>query len=260
MPTTTTRRRRPTRNEAEREQYRDEITALIAAANAEMDNPASPILARLATDDPAIGPRVRGYSVRNQVLLVQQAEERGLSLRDVATYRQWRELGRAVRRGERGLRIVGYTGADDAPETAEATPADSGSEPRNRFRMMAVFSVDQLADENEPQPEPEPGPGVDWPDSLYEDEPAAAPAAPAQRPPTQPTPASGEGTPAQRLRAGLLARVQAAGFELADDPEQAAPVHVDHAARTVRLRPCDDPATLRALAAVLDALTLAPTP
>jgi len=234
-------RRRPRRSDVEREHYRQETAALIEAANREMEDPNSPILARLASADPEIGTRVRGYSLRNQVLLVQQAEERGLSLRQVATYREWRDLGRAVRQGERGLRIVGYRGAEDAAETAEGGPADSGSEPRNRFRMMAVFPIDQTTGADQENP--------GEPDNVDPD--TAGPV-------DQPAP-DATLTPAQRVSARLIAQVCRAGFEVADDPDQAVPVHIDHATRTVRLRPGDpDADTLRALSAVVAALASSP--
>lgn len=216
-----------TRTEAEQEAFRTEITALIAQANRELEDPESQILARLQSTDPTIGPRVRGYSLRNQVLLVQQATERGLSLADVATFPQWRARGRTVRKGEKALRVVGFKGSDDPTE---------GGEQRNHFRMLALFSIDQTEVAHAGS---QPSPSADL-ETLAGDLIAETDA---------------DLTPAQRVRAGLFAKIRAAGFELAEDPAQITPVRADHANRTITVRPGDpDADTLRALLAVVTAL------
>lgn len=80
-----------------------------------------------------------GYSLCNQVLLIQQAEQRRLSLRIVATYDEFKVLGRPVRLGQTGLRIRAYKGM---------TAASASGEPgRQRFGMTSVFSIDQTVED-----------------------------------------------------------------------------------------------------------------
>jgi len=43
------------------------------------------------------------FSIGNQVLAVQQADQRGLPIGPLATYTQWQRLGRQVRRGEKAI-------------------------------------------------------------------------------------------------------------------------------------------------------------
>ena len=43
------------------------------------------------------------YSLGNQLLALVQAAERGIALGPIASYNRWRELGRQVRRGEKGI-------------------------------------------------------------------------------------------------------------------------------------------------------------
>ena len=46
------------------------------------------------------------YSFGNRLLLLSQAEQRGMALTAVMSYRAWQKAGRQVRKGERGLRIL----------------------------------------------------------------------------------------------------------------------------------------------------------
>jgi SAM-dependent methyltransferase len=99
--------------------------------------------------------RIQGYSERNRALLYLQALERELPLSDVATYVQWRQRGRQVRKGERGLRIVAYQGDEDSDSRVEADEYEpSGAEEQSestenseqdspRFRMVARFDHSQ---------------------------------------------------------------------------------------------------------------------
>jgi hypothetical protein len=105
-------------------------------------------------------PKVLRYSLRNQAMLVGQAEAREMTLTDVDSFKGWLSRGRGVRRGERGLRIVAPKGGEGDPEeetgdrgmrgetgkprAAQAT-GESGEEtaPRVRFRMMTVFDISQ---------------------------------------------------------------------------------------------------------------------
>lgn len=106
-------------------------------------------------------PKILGYSLRNQAMLMLQAQARGMRLRDVDTYKGWRRRGLGVKRGEQGLRIVRPRGTEntsddgendgDQPshtDSAATAAADQveGSEPqpgRTRFRMAAVFEINQ---------------------------------------------------------------------------------------------------------------------
>jgi len=149
----TINRRRTSGNRDDYAQYRAELTVLITFARNEISDPHSPILARLASNDPEIGPEVRGYSLRNQVLLVKQAAARGLSLREVATFPQWRERGRVVRQGQTGMRVIGYR---DEPETDDEDPANTTgrSERPNPTCTVSLFSIDQT-DISAEQPAPQ---------------------------------------------------------------------------------------------------------
>jgi hypothetical protein len=98
-----------------------------------------------------MSPRILGYSLNNQVLLMEQAEERGIPLRDVDTLKGWRTRGRAVRKGETGLRINRPLGAgddeakgnqDEAPTVRQLVDDRDGGQPV-RFAMMSVFEVSQ---------------------------------------------------------------------------------------------------------------------
>jgi len=92
--------------------------------------------------------RFRTYSFSNQVLILAQRPEASW----VAGYRTWQELGRQVRRGERGISILapcrlrptaGEGRQDDAP--------DPGLEPGG-FRVVRVFDVAQTVGEALPRP------------------------------------------------------------------------------------------------------------
>lgn len=120
-------------------------------------------LADAALADPRIGarvlellncsPRILGYSLRNQALLMEQAAAKGIELRDVDTFKGWKRRGRGVREGETGLRLVAYVGEDDGEDQAatddpeawdqrpDATEDDENAHPR--FRTFAVFDISQ---------------------------------------------------------------------------------------------------------------------
>lgn len=120
-------------------------------------------LAREALADPALGARIAAmltagaapkmfrYSVRNQALLARQADERGITLSDVDTYKGWAARGRQVRRGEKGLQIVRPSGrkakdadAKAAAGKAEETAQDGEKEQgKTRFCLMTVFDRSQ---------------------------------------------------------------------------------------------------------------------
>jgi hypothetical protein len=54
----------------------------------------------------SVSPKILPYSLHNKILLAAQAEDRGITLRDVDTFHGWKHRGRQVCKGKRGLRIV----------------------------------------------------------------------------------------------------------------------------------------------------------
>lgn len=93
-------------------------------------------------------PKVLRYSLRNQALLISQAEQRGMNLTDVDSFAGWKNRGRCVRKGEHGLRLVAPKGTDTSEDTKQeevisANENESSEELRMRFRMMTVFDVSQ---------------------------------------------------------------------------------------------------------------------
>lgn len=139
--------------------YSEQQRAARAAADARLFDQSTTDLAdpelierRMRAALSQMSPRILGYSLRNQMLLLAQAEQRGMSLRDVDTFKGWRQRGRQVRRGEQGLRIVRPVGLDDHEDTEaepdhderdRATGQGQDETPRVRFRFMAVFDISQ---------------------------------------------------------------------------------------------------------------------
>lgn len=94
----------------------------------------------------AIAARFHDYSFANTQLISSQAAERGFTPSRVAGYRTWQQLGRQVRRGERGLGIL-------APVISKVT-VENGVEEEPRvvgFRAVGVFDIAQT--NGEPLPE-----------------------------------------------------------------------------------------------------------
>jgi hypothetical protein len=181
------------------------------------------------------GPKLLSYSPRNLALLMAQADERGMQLREVDTLNGWRARGRRVRKGSAGLRIVRPVGTDNAAQTDETAPAavvavattEPADEQRPRFRMMSVFELSQT----DPA---ETDVAVDGP-AVVDPEPAAT------------------------LYTALVRRAESAGYAVTcwpDDPTHGAPVEVDHEAQAIDVY-ADEPAgaTLAALAEVVARLT-----
>jgi N-terminal domain of anti-restriction factor ArdC len=99
-------------------------------------------------------PKVLHYSLRNQAMLIGQAEAREMTLTDVDSFKGWLNRGRCVSRGERGLRIVApkgteasqeETGEQEKPTQPQQPQGAQGEEkaPTVRFRMMTVFDISQ---------------------------------------------------------------------------------------------------------------------
>ena len=84
--------------------------------------------------------RFHDYSLGNWLLMWSQAEQRGATLTRPAGYQTWQKLGRQVRRGEPGYRIL-------APMTRRLPAEDAEDEEPKRivtgFRVVSVFDVSQ---------------------------------------------------------------------------------------------------------------------
>jgi antirestriction protein ArdC len=92
--------------------------------------------------------RFHDYSLGNWLLLWSQAEQRGTTVTRPAGYQRWQKLGRQVRKGETGYRIL-------APVTRKAIIDRGDSEDEERsvvgFRVVTVFDIAQT--EGEPLPD-----------------------------------------------------------------------------------------------------------
>lgn len=101
------------------------------------------------------------YSLNNQLLIVAQRPTASA----VASYTAWKSLGRQVRRGESGIRILSPTtrrtttdAGVDADDNPASKPDDADVRERSRrvltgFRTAAVFDVAQT--DGDPLPEPQ---------------------------------------------------------------------------------------------------------
>ncbi len=131
--TTKTKDRRPTeaerdrRRAAEREQMREAVEALQTSEGWQR------------------WLRVRrhfhSYSLRNQLLIAEQCPE----ATRVAGFRRWLELGYAIRKGERGIRISAP--CPPSKKTIERwrnSGADPKEKPPTYFRLVAVFDASQV--------------------------------------------------------------------------------------------------------------------
>lgn len=94
----------------------------------------------------AVAARFHDYSFANTRLIWAQSLARGFNPSRVAGYRAWQQLGRQVKRGERGLQIL-------APVIRTVTDDDTGEEEHRvvGYRVVHVFDIAQT--EGEPLPE-----------------------------------------------------------------------------------------------------------
>ncbi len=86
----------------------------------------------------AVAARFHDYSFANTRLIWAQSIARGITPSLIAGYRAWQELGRHVRKGERGLQIL-------APVIRKVT-VDNGEEEERRvvrFQVVHVFDIAQ---------------------------------------------------------------------------------------------------------------------
>lgn len=234
---TATRRRTYTPEEREAAQQRD--AALAEQADQALADPN--IGAKIAAHMVNTSPHMQSYSLRNQGLLMAQADERDMTLVDVDTFKGWQARGRQVRRGERGLWIVRPlnrstatnkdTAGNDASDkdAATAPPAENekkeGKKPvRPLFRRMTVFEISQTdaIDGSAPEPTPEVGGAA----GLY---------------------------------ASLVGQLDKAGYTVteAEDTDEAAEVDVDQDNKTITVGDPGSVDTLAALAGTLAHLAVA---
>jgi hypothetical protein len=93
------------------------------------------------------------YSFNNLVLILTQSP----TATQVAGFRKWQQLGRQVRKGERGIRIFGFRqkklASDDSGED-EAEAIENGEKTLTYFPILSVFDRAQtdLIDPTQPDP------------------------------------------------------------------------------------------------------------
>ena len=94
------------------------------------------------------------YSFRNMMLIFMQNPDASL----VAGYKAWQKLGRQVRKGEKGLRIlapiVRRRKADDAEQSKKESPEQPDGEPKKvvtGFRLASVFDISQTEGDDLPE-------------------------------------------------------------------------------------------------------------
>jgi antirestriction protein ArdC len=92
---------------------------------------------------------LHSYSLHNTLLIAQQANQGGFTPSHVAGFRAWLKLGRAVRKGEKGLAIFAPMRMKERDQDG-----DERGESRVLFRVVHVFDVSQT----EPLPGVEPAP------------------------------------------------------------------------------------------------------
>lgn len=79
--------------------------------------------------------RITGYSDRNILLIMMQNDQ----ATDVRGYNAWKQAGRQVKHGEKGLRILAPAGHGEE----KTTPDGSKTPGRQYFRVVSVFDVSQ---------------------------------------------------------------------------------------------------------------------
>ena len=85
----------------------------------------------------------RSYSTRNKILLAQQAKERGTTAAHVKGYRAWQDVGRQVRKGERGYMLFAPVVRKLTGEDAREAGVPDGTRAVVAFRVASVFAIEQ---------------------------------------------------------------------------------------------------------------------
>ena len=88
------------------------------------------------------------YSLNNLLLILAQRPDATM----VAGFRKWQEKGRQVRRGEKGIRIFGFS-QKTITETDEKTKEEL-ARTITRFPVLSVFDIDQTEPIDASQPNP----------------------------------------------------------------------------------------------------------
>jgi hypothetical protein len=87
----------------------------------------------------AMASRFHRYSLNNVLLIMRQAPE----ATQVASYTTWQSLGRQVRKGEKGIKILAPCRYRTTAEEATATGRPVGEYAVRGFRVASVFDVSQ---------------------------------------------------------------------------------------------------------------------
>ena len=97
----------------------------------------------------AVAARFHDYSFANTRLIWAQSLARGFTPSRVAGYRAWQQLGRQVRRGERGLQIL-------APIIRKVTPEAEAREEEKEERRVVGYRIVHVFDQSQTDGEPLP--------------------------------------------------------------------------------------------------------
>jgi antirestriction protein ArdC len=97
---------------------------------------------------------LHGYSLNNTLLIARQANQRGFEPTYVAGFKTWLKLGRCVRRGEKGLRILAPIIVKDRDRNDHGDHQQDDQRRRVYFRPAHVFDVSQT----DPLPDRDPAP------------------------------------------------------------------------------------------------------
>jgi hypothetical protein len=128
---TSTRRRSPAARKAAAEKAAAERTALMDQLEAFADD---------LDDDDIAAARVAifatRYSERNATLIVMQCP----AAREVHGYGDWQKLGRQVRKGEHGIRILAPAGHSETERDETGKETKKG---RQFFKLVSVFDIAQ---------------------------------------------------------------------------------------------------------------------
>ena len=99
----------------------------------------------------AVAARFHDYSFANTHLIWAQSLARGFTPSRVAGYRAWQDLGRHVRKGERGLQILAPVIRKVSPENVKEEEEEEEEKRVVGFRVVHVFDIAQT--NGEPLPE-----------------------------------------------------------------------------------------------------------